>query len=59
MENRITTHQYEVALIRLEQLLHLTIEENDSSKEDILELVILSDIIEKYEKEHFPIKIRK
>lgn len=48
----ITSEEYTKANIRLEELLKL-INDDDFSLDE--ELVIVSDIIEKYEEKHFPI----
>jgi HTH-type transcriptional regulator / antitoxin HigA len=56
MKNSVTTHaEYVKALIRLEEIINLV---DDGTPEDnpfLIELVEVSDTIEAYEEEHFPI----
>lgn len=55
MEKDIAKLKYEYALKRIEALLPLVedTEEGTSTPEGV-ELMIMSDIVEAYEKEHFP-----
>ena len=52
----ITKHQYEYALNRIEELLPLVTDETPLSDPSSIELEIVSDIVETYEKIHFPIE---
>ena len=54
MEN-ITKQQYEFALDRIEQLLPLVTDETSANDRNAIELTLMSDIVEAYEKKHFPI----
>ena len=54
MEN-ITKQQYEFALDRIEQLLPLVTDETSVNDRNAIELTLMSDIVEAYEKKHFPI----
>lgn len=51
----ITRQQYEYALNRIEELLPLVTDETPASDKDSIELTIVSDIVEAYEKSHYPI----
>ena len=51
----ITKNQYEFALNRIEELLPLVTDETSLSDPISVELEIVSDIVETYEKIHFPI----
>lgn len=51
----ITKNQYEYALNRIEELLPLVTDETPISDPSSIELEIVSDIVESYEKLHFPI----
>lgn len=51
----ITKNQYEYALNRIEELLPYVTEETPVSDPSSIELEIVSDIVETYEKIHFPI----
>ena len=52
----ISKNQYEYALGRIEELLPLVSEGTSLSDPVSIELEIVSDIVELYEKEHFPIE---
>ena len=54
MEN-ITKQQYEFALDRIEQLLPLVTDEISANDKNAIELTLMSDVVEAYEKKHFPI----
>lgn len=51
----ITKQQYEYSLNRIEELLPLVTDETPASDKNAVELAIVSDIVEAYEKLHFPI----
>nr|WP_319400891.1 hypothetical protein [uncultured Carboxylicivirga sp.] len=51
----ITKEEYENAKIRLEELLPITKDVNPEEDPLVAELIIVSDIIEAYEEEHYPI----
>lgn len=51
----ITKQQYEYSLNRIEELLPLVTNETPASDKNAVELAIVSDIVEAYEKLHFPI----
>ena len=51
----ITKQQYEYALSRIEELLPLVTDETPSSDKNAVELTIVSDMVEAYEKIHYPI----
>lgn len=51
----ITKEQYEFALDRIEQLLPLVTDETPANDRNAVELTLMSDIVEAYEKKHFPI----
>ena len=51
----ITKQQYEYALSRIEELLPLVTDETPSSDKNAVELTIVSDVVEAYEKIHYPI----
>lgn len=51
----ITKQQYEYALNRVEELLPLVGEDTPAYDKNAVELTIVSDVVENYEKEHFPI----
>ena len=52
----ITKKQYEYALARIEDLLPLVTDETPVTDPASIELEIVSDIVETYEKLHFPIE---
>ncbi len=51
----ISKQQYEYALNRIEDLLPLVTEETPASDKNAIELTIVSDMVEAYEKIHYPI----
>ena len=51
----ISKQQYEYALNRIEELLPLVTEETPASDKNAIELTIVSDVVEAYEKIHYPI----
>ena len=51
----ITKQQYEYALRRIEELLPLVTDETPASDNNAVELTIVSDVVEAYEKIHYPI----
>ena len=51
----ITKQQYEYALNRIEELLPLVTDETPVSDKNAVELTIVSDVVEAYEKIHYPI----
>ena len=52
---KITKEQYEFALNRIEELLPLVTDETPTNDKSSIELTLMSDIVEAYEKKHFPI----
>ncbi len=52
---KITKDQYEYALNRIEELLPLVTDETSSKDKNAIELAIISDVVEEYEKLHYPI----
>lgn len=50
-----TKQQYEYALNRIEELLPLVTDETPASDKNAIELTIVSDVVEAYEKLHYPI----
>ena len=55
MMEKITKEQYEFALNRIEELLPLVTDETPSNDKNAIELTLMSDIVEAYEKKHYPI----
>ncbi|MDE6095258.1 MAG: helix-turn-helix domain-containing protein [Muribaculaceae bacterium] len=51
----ISKQQYEYALNRIEELLPLVTDETPTSDKNSIELTIVSDVVEAYEKLHYPI----
>lgn len=51
----ITKHQYDYALNRIEELLPLVTDETPADDNNAVELTIVSDVVEAYEKAHYPI----
>lgn len=51
----ITKQQYEFALNRIEELLPLVSDDTLPTDKNAVELAIVSDIVEEYEKIHYPI----
>ena len=52
----ISKQQYEYALDRIEELLPLVTDETPASDKNAVELAIVSDVVEEYEKKHYPIE---
>ncbi len=51
----MSRQQYEYALNRIEELLPLVTDETPASDRNAIELAIVSDVVEAYEKLHYPI----
>lgn len=51
----ISRQQYEYALSRIEELLPLVTDETPVNDKNAIELTIVSDVVEAYEKLHYPI----
>lgn len=51
----ISKQQYEYALNRIEELLPLVTDETPASDKNAIELAIISDVVDAYEKIHYPI----
>lgn len=51
----ITEQQYEYALNRIEELLPLVTDDTPAYDKNAVELTIVSDVVEAYEKTHYPI----
>lgn len=51
----ISKKQYEYALDRIEELLPLVTDDTPSTDRNAIELAIVSDVVETYEKIHYPI----
>ena len=51
----ITKQQYEYSLNRIEELLPLVTDETPIGDKNAVELTIVSDVVEAYEKKHYPI----
>lgn len=51
----ISQQQYESALARIEELLPLVSDDTPSDSPDAVELIIVSEIVRKYELKHYPI----
>lgn len=52
----ITKEQYEYAEARIEELLPLVDDDTPANDKNLLELTIMSDIVMRYEAEHYPIE---
>ena len=52
----ISKQQYEYALKRIEELLPLVTDETPATEVSAIELAIVSDVVENYEKIHYPIE---
>lgn len=50
-----TYEQYEFALNKIEELLPLVTDETPANAPEAIELALMSDIVESYEKKHYPI----
>lgn len=55
MAVNVTESQYEYALNRIEELLPLVTDETPANDRNAIELAIVSDVVEAYEKVHYPI----
>lgn len=55
MNMEINKQQYEYALNRIEELLPLVTDETPADDKNSVELTIVSDVVEAYEKIHYPI----
>lgn len=55
MSRLISKQQYEYALNRIEELLPLVTDETPVTDKNAIELTIVSDVVEAYEKSHYPI----
>lgn len=55
LRTRQSKKQYEYALNRIEELLPLVTDETPAHDKNALELTIVSDLVEEYEKVHYPI----
>lgn len=51
----ISKQQYDYALCRIEELLPLVTDETPANDKNAIELAIVSDVVEAYEKLHYPI----
>lgn len=51
---RITERQYEFARTRIEELLPIVTDDMPADDKNVVELTVMSDIVEEYEKEHYP-----
>lgn len=51
----ITKRQYEYALRRIEELLPIVTDDMPMTDDRVIELTMVSDIVEAYEKKHYPI----
>ena len=51
----ITKDQYEFALNRIEELLPLVTDETPANDKNAVELTLVSDVVEAYEKKYYPI----
>ncbi len=51
----ISKQQYEYALNRIEELLPLVTDDTPANDKNAIELTIVSDVVEAYEKIHYPI----
>lgn len=52
----ISKQQYEYSLNRIEELLPLVTDETPADDRNAVELAIVSDVVEEYEKLHYPIE---
>lgn len=55
IDMEISKKQYEYALDRIEELLPLVTDETPASDKNAIELTIVSNVVEAYEKKHYPI----
>ena len=51
----ISKQQYQYALDRIEELLPLVTDETPANDKNVIELIIVSDVVEAYEQKHYPI----
>ena len=51
----ITKDQYEFTLNRIEELLPLVTDETPANDKNAVELTLVSDVVEAYEKKYYPI----
>ena len=52
----ITEEEYEAALKRIDELLPLVTDDTPDNNTNLIELLKVSDIVEEYEDEHYPIQ---
>lgn len=52
---KITEKEYEAALKRIDELLQLVTDDTPDVDPNLIELLKISDIVEKYEDVHYPI----
>lgn len=52
---KITEKEYEAALKRIDELLPLVTDDTSDDDPNLIELLKISDIVEEYEDEHYPI----
>lgn len=52
---KITEEEYEAALKRIDELLPLVNDDTPADDHNLIELLKVSDIVEEYEDEHYPI----
>lgn len=52
---KITEKEYEAALKRIDELLPLVTDDTPDSDPNLIELLKVSNIVEEYEDEHYPI----
>ena len=55
--NKISKEQYEYALERIEKLLPLVGDNTPANDKNAIELSVVADLVEAYEKEHYPIGV--
>lgn len=53
---KVTKEQYEFALARIEELLPLVDDDTPLTDRNLIELDLLSELVEEYEDEYYPIK---
>lgn len=56
---RISKDEYEAALKRIDELLPLVTDDTPDNDTNLIELLKVSDIVEKYENEYYPIPDRR
>lgn len=52
---KITGKEYEAALKRIDELLPLVTDDTPADDCNLIELLKVSDLVEEYEREHYPI----